>query len=79
VETKRRLNNIIHCSGLIDSLVQLKARPASREELQLVHTSEYIQYVQVSATRWQSTSQDQHSYSWRQASLLASLTPVPTG
>ena len=47
VETKRRLNNLIHVSGLIDSLHQLKARPATKAELCLVHTPEYVKYIQV--------------------------------
>jgi acetoin utilization deacetylase AcuC-like enzyme len=49
VETKRRLNNIIHVSGLIDSLTQLKARAATQEELCLVHTPQHVEFVQVSA------------------------------
>lgn len=50
VETKRRLNNIIHYSGLIDKVQQLKARSATKAELCLVHTPEYVQYVQVGSS-----------------------------
>jgi len=46
VETKRRLNNVIHYSGLIDKVDQLKARPATTAELCLVHTPNYVEYVQ---------------------------------
>jgi acetoin utilization deacetylase AcuC-like enzyme len=49
VETKRRLNNIIHVSGLIDSLTLLKARAATHKELCLVHTPQHVEFVQVSA------------------------------
>lgn len=49
VETKRRLNNIIHVSGLINSLTQLKARAATPRELCLVHTPQHVEFVQVSA------------------------------
>lgn len=50
VETKRRLNNIIHYSGLIDKVQQLKAKSATKAELCLVHTPEYVQYVQVGSS-----------------------------
>jgi hypothetical protein len=33
VETKRRFNNLVHASGLIDKLQQVKARPATVKEL----------------------------------------------
>jgi hypothetical protein len=33
VETKRRFNNILHASGLIDKLQQVKPRPATVPEL----------------------------------------------
>lgn len=46
VETKRRLNNLVHVSGLIDSLNQLKARPATKAELCLVHTPEHVERIQ---------------------------------
>lgn len=46
VETKRRLNNIIHVSGLIDHLTPVKARPATKAELRLVHTAEHIENIQ---------------------------------
>jgi hypothetical protein len=49
VETKRRLNNIIHVSGLIDSLTALKARPATKAELCLVHTAAHVENIQVCA------------------------------
>ncbi|KAF8062643.1 histone deacetylase-like amidohydrolase [Scenedesmus sp. PABB004] len=44
-DTKRRLNNLVHASGLIDALVQVKPRPASREELTRVHTPDYVDAV----------------------------------
>jgi hypothetical protein len=46
VETKRRFHNLLHVSGLVDSLVQLRARPAAVDELCLVHTPGYVQSVQ---------------------------------
>lgn len=47
VETKRRLNNLIHVSGLIDYLTPVKARPATKAELRLVHTAEHVENIQV--------------------------------
>jgi acetoin utilization deacetylase AcuC-like enzyme len=41
------MNNIIHVSGLIDHLTPVKARPATKAELRLVHTAEHIENIQV--------------------------------
>jgi acetoin utilization deacetylase AcuC-like enzyme len=41
-ETKRRFRNLLEVSGLLDRLVQLKARPASEDELARVHGLEHI-------------------------------------
>ncbi|WIA41232.1 hypothetical protein OEZ86_004845 [Tetradesmus obliquus] len=46
VETKRRFNNLIHASGLIDKLQQVEARTATVQELCRVHTQRYVEYVQ---------------------------------
>lgn len=42
-ETKRRLKNLLDASGLSDSLVQIKPRVASDEELLRVHTPQYLE------------------------------------
>ena len=47
VETKRRLNNLIHVSGLIEHLTPVKARHATKAELRLVHTAEHVDNIQV--------------------------------
>ena len=48
---RRRLRSLIEVSGLIDALVPVDARPASRAELERAHTSEYVSRVRaLSAT-----------------------------
>eukprot|EP00775_Hariotina_reticulata_P006584 gene6584-6812_t len=49
VDTKRRLNNIVHVSGLHDKMLPIKPRPATVEELCRVHTKEYVEFVQVTS------------------------------
>jgi len=39
---KRRLRNLIEVSGLLEHLVQLKARPATEAEILRLHTSDYV-------------------------------------
>lgn len=41
-ETKRRLKNLLHVTGLIDELSVSSARPATREELLRVHPAAYL-------------------------------------
>ncbi len=41
-ETKRRFRNLLEVSGLLESLVTVKARYASEEELARVHGLEHI-------------------------------------
>lgn len=41
-ETKRRLRNLVEVSGLMDHLVQPKARPATRAELERIHPAAYL-------------------------------------
>ena len=43
--TKRRLKNLLDASGLTDGLVLLAPRPATIEELGLVHAPEYIERI----------------------------------
>jgi acetoin utilization deacetylase AcuC-like enzyme len=40
--TKRRIKNLLDVAGLTEQLVQVKARPATEEELAAVHDREYI-------------------------------------
>jgi acetoin utilization deacetylase AcuC-like enzyme len=41
-ETKRRFRNLLDVTGVLDTLVQLRARPASDEEILRVHTPEHL-------------------------------------
>ena len=41
-ETKRRLKNLMQVTGLIDELAQPQAAPATRADLERVHTVEYL-------------------------------------
>jgi acetoin utilization deacetylase AcuC-like enzyme len=43
--TKRRLKNLLDVSGLTDRLIAIKPRPASDDELLLVHTREYVDTI----------------------------------
>lgn len=45
-ETKRRLQNLLSVSGLLDTFTQLRPRPATVKEITRVHTSDYVQSVQ---------------------------------
>ena len=44
-ETKRRFRNLLDVSGVLDNLVQLRARPATDEELLRVHTPAHLARV----------------------------------
>ena len=44
-ETKRRLRNLLEVSGLLEDLVQIPPQAASVEQLQRVHTKDYIERV----------------------------------
>ena len=49
-ETKRRFRNLLDVTGVLDQLVQLRARPATDEDdLHLVHTADYIAHVRAIA------------------------------
>src|SRR5258708_18913226 len=41
-ETKRRFRNLLDVTGVLDKLVQLRARPATDEEILRVHTPEHL-------------------------------------
>lgn len=41
-ESKRRIRNLLEVSGLIEQLVSIRPRPASRDEVLRYHTAEYI-------------------------------------
>ena len=43
--TKRRIKNLLDVAGITELLVQVKARPATEEELAGVHDREYIAAV----------------------------------
>jgi len=44
-EGKRRLRNLLDVSGLLDELVQLRARPATEAELCRFHAPEYVRRI----------------------------------
>ena len=43
--TKRRLRNLLDVTGLLDQTVAIPGRKANQEELQRVHTVEYVERV----------------------------------
>ena len=45
-ETKRRFRNLLEVSGLLDSLVPLKAQPATEQQVLRFHTPRYLQKIQ---------------------------------
>ncbi len=45
-ETKRRFRNLLEVSGLLDSMVNIKPREATVEELLRVHTQGHIDHIQ---------------------------------
>jgi acetoin utilization deacetylase AcuC-like enzyme len=49
--TKRRLRNLVDAAGLLDRLVALAPRPATDDELAMVHTPEYIERVRTASAR----------------------------
>lgn len=44
-ETKRRMKNLLEVSGLTEHLVNLKARPATDDELARFHTRDHIEKI----------------------------------
>ena len=44
-ETKRRFRNLLDVTGVLDQLVQLRARPATDEEILRVHTPAHLAHV----------------------------------
>ena len=43
--TKRRFRNLLEVTGLLDQCVQLRARPATDEEILRLHAPEYVQRI----------------------------------
>jgi acetoin utilization deacetylase AcuC-like enzyme len=43
--TKRRLKNLLDVAGLTDQLVAIKPRPATDDELLLIHTRDYVETI----------------------------------
>jgi len=43
--TKRRLKNLLDVSGLTDQLIAIRPRPATDDELLLIHTREYVEAI----------------------------------
>jgi acetoin utilization deacetylase AcuC-like enzyme len=43
--TKRRFRNLLEVSGMLDQLVGVRARPATRDELLRFHTPEYVDRI----------------------------------
>jgi acetoin utilization deacetylase AcuC-like enzyme len=52
VETKRRFRNLLEVSGLLDSLVTIRPRPATVEEVCRFHTREYVARIQRESARY---------------------------
>ena len=48
-ETKRRFRNLLDVTGMLDQLVQLRARPATDEEILRVHTPEHLAHIRALA------------------------------
>jgi len=44
-ETKRRFRNLLEVSGLLEKLVQIRPEAATVEQLQLVHSKDYIEKI----------------------------------
>ena len=44
-ETKRRFRNLLEVSGLLEELVQIRPEAATVEQLQLVHSKDYIEKI----------------------------------
>ncbi|MBM3583556.1 MAG: class II histone deacetylase [Alphaproteobacteria bacterium] len=44
-DTKRRFRNLLDVAGLLDHLVAIKARPAAVDEVQRVHTADYVKRI----------------------------------
>jgi acetoin utilization deacetylase AcuC-like enzyme len=49
---KRRFRNLLDVSGLLDQLVEVKARPATVEEVCRFHTAEYVEKVAADSARY---------------------------
>ncbi len=50
-QTKRRLMNLVHASGMAPQLTWLEPRPASVEQIQALHTPEYVARVRELSAR----------------------------
>jgi acetoin utilization deacetylase AcuC-like enzyme len=48
-ETKRRFRNLLDVTGVLEQLVQLRARPATDEEILRVHTPEHLAHIRALA------------------------------
>ena len=48
-ETKRRFRNLLDVTGVLDQLVQLRARPATDEEILRVHTPAHLAHIRAVA------------------------------
>lgn len=48
-ESKRRLHELVVVSGLADHLVRLTPRPATEEQLLLIHTEEYLERMRAAS------------------------------
>src|SRR5260370_7507713 len=44
-ETKRRFLGLVEVSGLLDKLVRIRPRPATKEELTSFHSPEYVDLI----------------------------------
>ena len=51
VDSKRRFRNLLEVSGLLDSLVTIRPRPATVEEVCRFHTPEYVERIQLESAR----------------------------
>jgi acetoin utilization deacetylase AcuC-like enzyme len=50
-ETKRRLQNLLDVSGLLEHLHRVRARPAEADEIGRYHTQRYIDFVQAESLK----------------------------
>lgn len=60
-ETKRRLYNLLSATELLDSLIQIKPRKATEEELLRFHTQRYIDFVKSVSDREQGGDVGNHA------------------
>ncbi|MEU9505379.1 class II histone deacetylase [Micromonospora sp. NPDC048170] len=48
-DTKRRIHELVHVSGLLDNLAQIRPRPATDEEILRVHTLGHVEHIKSSS------------------------------